>query len=84
MADSSFYEDLKSGLGSLLDAGVDIYKTTLNAKQQQAATEAAAQAELKKADDIITIGNMEISVTQLLLTIIGTVGVVLLLKTTKG
>lgn len=79
----AFYEDLKSGLGTLLDKGVDVYKTTLEAKNQQKATEAAAQAELNKSDDVITVGGVEVSVTKLLLSALGVIGVVWLVKNIK-
>lgn len=77
---SSFYGDLKSGLGTLLNVGVDVYKTTLDSKNQQAATKAAAQAELNKSDDIITIGGAQISVTKLLLGAVAVLGLVLLVR----
>lgn len=80
---SSFYDDVKSGLGTLLNVGVDVYKTTLDAKTQQEATKAAAQAELNKSDDIIIIGGAEISVTKLLLGAVAVLGVVILVKSTK-
>lgn len=80
---ASIYEDLKSGLGTLLDKGVDVYKSTLEAKNQQKATEAAAQAELNKSDDIITVGGVEISVTKMLLSALGVIGVVWLVRNVK-
>ena len=80
---SSLYGDLKSGLGTLLTTGVDVYKATLDSKNQQAATKAAAQAELNKSDDIITVGGVEISVTKLLLSSLGVIGLVWLVKNVK-
>lgn len=80
---SSLYGDLKSGLGTLLNVGVDVYKTTLDSKNQQAATKAAAQAELNKSDDVITVGGVELSVTKLLLGAVAILGVVVLIKATK-
>lgn len=80
---SSLYDDLKGGLGTLLTTGVDVYKATLDSKNQQAATKAAAQAELNKSDDIITVGGVELSVTKLLLGAVAILGVVVLFKATK-
>lgn len=80
---ATLYEDLKSGLGTLLDKGVDVYKTKLEADNNRKATEAAAQAELNKSDDIITVGGVEVSVTKLLLSALGIIGVVWLVKNIK-
>lgn len=80
---ANLYEDLKSGLGTLLDKGVDVYKTKLEADTNRKATEAAAQAELNKSDDIITVGGVEVSVTKLLLSALGVIGVVWLVKNIK-
>lgn len=80
---ASLYEDLKSGLGTLLDKGVDVYKSKLEADNNRKALEASAQAEINKSDDIITIGGAEISVTKLLLSALGVIGVVWLVKNIK-
>lgn len=80
---ATLYEDLKSGLGTLLDKGVDVYKTKLEADNNRKALEASAQAELNKSDDIITVGGVELSVTKLLLGALGIIGVVWLVRNVK-
>ena len=80
---ATLYEDLKSGLGTLLDKGVDVYKTKLEADNNRKALEASAQAELNKSDDIITVGGVELSVTKLLLGALGVIGVVWLVRNVR-
>jgi len=76
----SFYDDLKAGAGKLLDTGVDVYKSTLEANTQKKATAAAAEIEKEKANDIVKIGNVEVSVVKVLAIFSGTLLLVFLLK----
>jgi len=84
MADTSFYDDIKSGASYLIQTGADLYKSSLDAKTAQKANEAAAQVAQSKADDKVMIGNVEISVSKVLAILAVTFGVLFVAKVAKG
>lgn len=79
----SWWDDIADGSKYLIETGVDVYKTSLDAKTAQKANEAAAAVAQAKSDDIVTIGNIEISVTKSLAILAGTFGLLWLLTMSK-
>lgn len=71
----SWWNDIADGSKYLIETGVDVYKTSLDAKTAQKANEAAAAVAQAKADDVVTIGNIEVSVTKALAILAGTLGI---------
>lgn len=62
----------------IIGTGADLYKATLDAKTTQAVNKAGAEIAKAKADDTITVGGYEISVTKTLLIVAGAAGLILL------
>jgi len=73
----SFFDTIGDAGKYLINTGVDVYKATLDAKTTQAANKAGAEIAKKKADDTVTIGGYEISVTKTLLIVAGAAGLIL-------
>ena len=80
----SFWEDMGDAGKYLIEQGTDIYKATLDAKTAQKANEAGAVIAKAKANDIITIGKIEVSLTKVLAITALTFGVLFVAKTAKG
>lgn len=80
----SWWDDIQSGSKYLIETGVDVYKSTLDAKTSQKANEAAASVAQAKNDDVVMIGNVEVSVTKMLAVLAGTFAVLYIAKLAKG
>lgn len=80
----SWWDDIQSGSKYLIETGVDVYKSTLDAKTAQKANQAAADVAQAKNDDIVMIGNVEVSVTKMLAVLAGTFAVLYIAKLAKG
>lgn len=80
----SWWDDIQSGSKYLIETGVDVYKTTLDAKTAQKANQAAADVAQAKNDDVVMIGNVEVSVTKMLAVLAGTFAVLYIAKLAKG
>lgn len=80
----SWWDDIQSGSKYLIDTGVDVYKSTLDAKTAQKANQAAADVAQAKNDDVVMIGNVEVSVTKMLAVLAGTFAVLYIAKLAKG
>ena len=79
----AWYDDIASAGKYLINTGVDVYKTTLDAKTTQKTNEAAAEVAKSKADDIITIAGYDISVTKTLAIVAGAMGLLWLVTMSK-
>lgn len=80
----SWWDDIQSGSKYLIETGVDVYKSTLDAKTAQKANQAAADVAQAKNDDVVMIGNVEVSVTKMLAVLAGTFAVLYIAKLAKG
>lgn len=79
----AWYSGIADAAKYLIETGTDIYKTTLDAKTAQKTNEAAAEVAKAKADDLITIGGYEISVTKALMVVVGAMGLLWLTTMSK-
>lgn len=80
----SWWDDIQSGSKYLIETGVDVYKSTLDAKISQKSNEAAASVAQAKNDDVVMIGDLEVSVTKMLAVLAGTFAVLYIAKLAKG
>ena len=62
----SFWDDIGNAGKYLIDTGVKVYTSTLDAKTTQKANEAGAEIAKEKAKDTITVGGYEISIVKTL------------------
>ena len=79
----AWYDDIASAGKYLISTGVDVYKTTLDAKTAQKTNEAAAEVAKSKADDLVTIAGYEVSVTKVLAVVAGAMGILWLVTMSK-
>ena len=79
----AWYDPLISGGKYLIDTGVDVYKSTLDAKTTQKTNEAAAKVAEKKADNIITIAGYEVDIVKVLAVVAGAMGLLWLTTMAK-
>ena len=79
----SFTETLGNAAKYVIGTGVDVYKSTLDAKTTQKSNEAAAAIAKAQADDIVTIAGYEVSVTKVLAVVAATMGLLWLTTMSK-
>lgn len=79
----AWYDTIKDASKYLIETGTSIYQSTLDAKTAQKANEAAAEVAKAKADDLISVGGYEISVTKTLLVVAGAMGLLWLTTMSK-
>lgn len=79
----AWYDTIKDASKYLIETGVGVYQSTLDAKTAQKTNEAAAEIAKAKADDLITVGGYEISVTKTLLVVAGAMGLLWLTTMSK-
>lgn len=79
----SFTETLGNAAKYVIGTGVDVYKSTLDAKTTQAANKATAEIAKAQADDVVTIAGYEVSVTKVLAIVAATMGLLWLTTMSK-
>lgn len=79
----AFLDDIANAGKYLISTGVDVYKSTLDAKTTQKTNEAAAEVAKSKADDIVTIAGYEVSVTKILAVGLGAMAILWLTTMSK-
>lgn len=79
----AWYSGIADASKYLIQTGVDVYKTTLDAKTTQKTNEAAAEVAKAKADDLITIAGYEVSVTKVLAVAVGAMAILWLTTMSK-
>ena len=81
--ESHWYDGIASASKYLIGTGVDVYKSTLDAKTTQKANQAASSIAKAQADDIVTIAGYEVSVTKVLAIVAATMGLLWLTTMSK-
>lgn len=79
----SFFDTLGGAAKYVIGTGVDVYKTTLDARTTQKANDAAAAVAKQKTDDLVTIAGYEVSVTKVLAIVAATMGLLWLTTMSK-
>lgn len=79
----AWYSTIADAGKYLIETGTQIYQSTLDAKTTQKANEAAAEVAKAKADDLISVGGYEISITKTLLVVVGAMGLLWLTTMSK-